>query len=150
LGEKILEERPGTKVVALTALEDERTVKEALRMGFHGYVSKNTEGRQFRRVLESVFEGQMVFPERQARSVDRGNGGGSHAELLAKQLTPREVQVLELLAEGASSAEIARRLTVSPNTVRTHVQGILSKLQVHSRLEAAAFAVRHGVVTVHR
>ena len=54
--------------------------------------------------------------------------------------------MLQLLAEGASSGQIAEQLRVSPNTVRTHVQGILSKLQVHSRLEAAAFAVRHGLV----
>jgi two-component system nitrate/nitrite response regulator NarL len=65
---------------------------------------------------------------------------------LAEQLTAREVEVLQLLAEGASSGRIAEQLGVSPNTVRTHVQGILSKLQVHSRLEAAAFAVRLGLV----
>ncbi len=67
-------------------------------------------------------------------------------ELLAAQLTVREVEVLHLLAEGATSSQIAEQLEVSPNTVRTHVQGILSKLQVHSRLEAAAFAVRHDLV----
>ena len=69
-------------------------------------------------------------------------------ELMAEQLTSREVEVLQLLAEGASSIQIADQLHVSPNTVRTHVQGILSKLQVHSRLEAAAFAVRHDLVKV--
>jgi two-component system nitrate/nitrite response regulator NarL len=83
-----------------------------------------------------------VFPQRQiGRSRER-----SGAELLADQLTTREVEVLQLLAEGATSAQLAEKLDVSPNTVRTHVQGILSKLQVHSRLEAAAFAVRHGLV----
>ena len=56
--------------------------------------------------------------------------------------------MLQLLAEGATSGQIAEQLDVSPNTVRTHVQGILSKLQVHSRLEAAAFAVRHGLVNL--
>jgi two-component system nitrate/nitrite response regulator NarL len=53
-----------------------------------------------------------------------------------------------MLAEGRGSAEMARQLSVSPNTVRTHVQNILMKLQVHSRLEAAAFAVRHGLVNL--
>ena len=56
--------------------------------------------------------------------------------------------MLQLLARGASSLEISEELSVSPNTVRTHVQGILTKLQVHSRLEAAAFAVRHGLAKV--
>jgi two-component system nitrate/nitrite response regulator NarL len=58
--------------------------------------------------------------------------------------------VLTLLAEGASSEDIAAKLSVSPNTVRTHVQSILTKLQVHSRLEAATFAVRYGIVKVTR
>ena len=65
---------------------------------------------------------------------------------MAEQLTTREVEVLQLLSEGATSGHMAEQLSVSPNTVRTHVQGILSKLQVHSRLEAAAFAVRLGLV----
>jgi two-component system nitrate/nitrite response regulator NarL len=77
-----------------------------------------------------------------------GRQASAEAHLLASQLTRRELEVLELLAQGAGGAEIARRLRVSPNTVRTHVQGILSKLQVHTRLEAAAFAVRHDLVRV--
>jgi DNA-binding NarL/FixJ family response regulator len=68
--------------------------------------------------------------------------------LLVSQLTAREREVLELLVEGADGAMIARRLGISRNTVRTHVQSILTKLQVHSRLEAATLAVRHRVVPV--
>ncbi len=146
LGRAILEEAPGTKVVALTALEDEAAVQDALRSGLHGYLTKNTEPAQFRRALESVADGQTVFPHRLGKQAGRSNGHRSHDELLAEQLTAREVEVLQLLTEGASSRDIAEQLTLSPNTVRTHVQGILSKLQVHSRLEAAAFAVRHDLV----
>jgi DNA-binding NarL/FixJ family response regulator len=142
LGKDILEELPETKVVAVTALEDEGSVQDAFKAGFHGYLTKQTEAERFKHVLRSVEDGQSVFPQRQiVRSRER-----SGAELLADQLTAREVEVLQLLAEGATSAQIAEQLDVSPNTVRTHVQGILSKLQVHSRLEAAAFAVRHGLV----
>jgi two-component system nitrate/nitrite response regulator NarL len=67
-------------------------------------------------------------------------------ELLSSSLTPRERQVLQMLARGNGGKDIARELAISVNTVRTHVQSILTKLQVHSRLEAAAFAVRHGLV----
>jgi len=142
LGKDILVELPDTKVVALTALEDEKSVQDALKAGFHGYLTKQTEAERFRNALRSVQDGQTVFPQRAV---------GQHRERtdderLAEQLTTREVEVLQLLAEGASSGQIAEELQVSPNTVRTHVQGILSKLQVHSRLEAAAFAVRHGLV----
>jgi two-component system nitrate/nitrite response regulator NarL len=127
---------------AVTALEDEGPVQDAFKAGFHGYLTKQTETERFEHVLRSIEDGQSVFPQRQfGRNRER-----SGAELLADQLTTREVEVLQLLAEGATSAQMAEKLDVSPNTVRTHVQGILSKLQVHSRLEAAAFAVRHGLV----
>ena len=108
-----------------------------------------TEPETFKRALESVADGQVVFQHRLGRALASGVSPASGAELLARQLTSREIEVLQLLAEGASSTEIARRLAVSPNTVRTHVQGILTKLQVHSRREAAAFAVRYGIVKVH-
>jgi two-component system nitrate/nitrite response regulator NarL len=147
VGRQILELAPGTKVVALTAMEDVRTMREAMSAGFHGYLTKDVQLRQFVRSIRAVLDGQMVLPHRLAR---RATGIGSPedqaAALLAQQLTSREREVLALLVSGANSAEIARRLTVSPHTMRTHVQGILTKLQVHSRLEAAAFAIRHGIV----
>lgn len=67
---------------------------------------------------------------------------------MASQLTPREREVLALLVQGADGRTAASTLGISLNTVRTHVQSILTKLQVHSRLEAATFAVRHGIVEV--
>jgi two-component system nitrate/nitrite response regulator NarL len=148
LGRAILSEAPDTKVVVLTALEDEETLQDALRSGFHGYLTKNSEPEKFKRALESVADGQVVFQHGLGRAIPPGDGGSSDAEFLARQLTSRELEVLQLLAEGASSKEISERIAISPNTVRTHVQGILTKLQVHSRLEAAAFAVRHALVNV--
>jgi DNA-binding NarL/FixJ family response regulator len=151
VGRRILEEQPETKVIALSALEDDQTVKEALRVGFVGYLGKDTPADRFGRAIQAVMDGQIVVPQRFGKGVlgDRDRTG-SYADLLARQLTPRELEVLTLLAEGATSRQIAEELGVSPNTVRTHVHGILSKLQVHSRFEAAAFAVRHGLVKVRR
>jgi two-component system nitrate/nitrite response regulator NarL len=142
LGREILQELPETKVVAVTALDDEKTVQEAFKAGFNGYLTKQTETERFVLALRNVEAGQTVFPQRKIG----GYRGRTGDELLADQLTNREVEVLQLLTEGASSDHMAEELRVSPNTVRTHVQGILGKLQVHSRLEAAAFAVRNGLV----
>jgi DNA-binding NarL/FixJ family response regulator len=150
LGEQILQELPGTKVVALTAIEDASLVREALRVGFAGYITKDTEADKFVRSLRSVLGGQVVVPASASRAVVGNGSGSSDHDLIYSQLTPRELEVLRLLVEGNSSREIAHALGVSPNTVRTHVQGILAKLQVHSRLEAAAFAVRHDLVRVRR
>ena len=151
LGREILAERPETKVIALTALNDPKAVGEALRAGFSGYMTKDTPLTQFVSMIEAAVAGQVVIPQRLAAgAVGMRTAEERHASLLAEQLSPRERQVLSLLAEGASSEDIAGRLSVSPNTVRTHVQSILTKLQVHSRLEAATFAVRFGIVKVPR
>jgi two-component system, NarL family, nitrate/nitrite response regulator NarL len=144
LGERILEEHPATKVVALTALDDASLVREALRVGFAGYITKDTRTDMLVRLLWGVLDGQVVVAAT-ANAGRAANNASSDPGVLHSQLTRREMEVLRLLVDGASSAEIARTLDVSPNTVRTHVQGILAKLQVHSRLEAAAFAVRHNV-----
>jgi DNA-binding NarL/FixJ family response regulator len=151
LGRTIVGERPETKVIALTALNDPKAVGEALRAGFAGYLTKDTPLTHFVSMIEAAVDGQVVIPQRLAAgAVGARTAEERHASLLAEQLSPRERQVLALLAEGASSEEIAERLSVSPNTVRTHVQSILTKLQVHSRLEAATFAVRFGIVKVPR
>lgn len=145
VGRMILERCPGAKVVALTALSDRRAVEEALRSGFHGYLTKDTPLSRFANALRSILDGQVVVPHRlgpaSARLAETSNGA-----FLAERLTSRELDVLALLVQGAGSHAIASGLGIRPNTVRTHVQTILTKLQVHSRLEAATFAVRHGVV----
>jgi DNA-binding NarL/FixJ family response regulator len=150
-GAQILRDHPDIKVVALTALSEPGAVREAIAAGFSGYLTKDTQAEAFVHALQGVMDGQIVVPQRLGRSAVTANGlsgSGGNEGLLARQLTVRELEVLELLAQGAASSEIARRLGVSPNTVRTHVQGILTKLQVHSRLEAAAFAVRHQLVRI--
>jgi two-component system, NarL family, nitrate/nitrite response regulator NarL len=139
------------RLVAITALDDSRLAQEALRAGFRGYLMKDMNVSQLLSSIEAVLEGQIVVPPKLAR-LPQGIrvGGDLEARLLAEQLTKRELEVLELLATGAGSRAIALELGVAPNTVRTYVQSILSKLQVHSRLEAAAFAVRHSLVRRRR
>lgn len=152
VGREILQVCPDTKVLALTVVDDPRIVREALRSGFHGYVLKDMPVARFVQAVEAVIGGQVVTP---GRVVPKTTGSpawddGSVA-LLVSQLTHRELEVLDLLVAGAEGETIARRLGISPNTVRTHVQSILVKLQVHSRLEAVAFAVRHDVTSAwHR
>jgi two-component system, NarL family, nitrate/nitrite response regulator NarL len=143
----ILERWPDTKVLAVTALDDPRSADDAMRMGFAGYVTKDTSVERFTASVRAVMEGQVVLPRRLVsggRQVDMSDGFA----LLVDQLTPREHEVLALLVQGADGGEIARRLGISRNTVRTHVQSILTKLQVHSRLEAATLAVRHRLVPI--
>ena len=146
VGRRILERFPESRVVALTALADAESVGRALSLGFRGYLSKDMPVARFVSSVRAVMNGDLVFPGRQARAAAADRRNDESAHLLARQLTAREREVLTMLVEAETGGEIARRLGISRNTVRTHIQSILSKLQVHSRLEAAAFAVRHRLV----
>jgi two-component system, NarL family, nitrate/nitrite response regulator NarL len=147
VGKEILRQRPETKVLALTALNDPRAVREALQAGFHGYLTKDTPLLRFVNAIEASLEGQVVIPHTLASAAaGRRAPEEQYADMVRQHLTPREYEVLALLVEGANTKTMAVRLGLSPNTIRTHVQNILEKLQVGSRLEAAAFAVRHQLI----
>ena len=145
VGRKILESRPATQVVALTAMHNSSVADEALRSGFSGYLTKETNIARLMNAISVIVDGGVVVQDDMARSPGKGFRRDDSDAMLVAQLTTRELQVLELLAAGRASDDIAATLHISPNTVRTHVQSVLAKLGVHSRLEAAAFASRYGL-----
>jgi two-component system nitrate/nitrite response regulator NarL len=147
-GRAILERHPDAKIVAVTALSERAAIEEALRIGFVGYLSKDISIEQFVNAIRSAMDGHVVMPRRLSSNGRRTTHQEEQVALLASQLTPREREVLALLVEGVSGEVAARRMGISSNTVRTHVQSILTKLQVHSRLEAATFAVRNHLVEI--
>jgi DNA-binding NarL/FixJ family response regulator len=149
-GRAILDELPKTKVVAVTGLNDAAIVREAIRGGFQGYIIKDASMAELVGSVTAVTRSQTVIPQEAAQTLAGMPSNATEAVGLARHLTDRERQVLALLVEGAGSQELAERLYLSRNTIRTHVQNICSKLQVHSRLEAVAFAVKYGVVEVER
>jgi two-component system nitrate/nitrite response regulator NarL len=143
---------PRTRSIIMTVMGDAESVGEALRRGLQGFLGKDLPVSRFITAIRAVVDGQVVLPPAIAPAVagKRTRSRKDDVRLLVDQLTPREWQVLGLLVEGVDGRGIADRLDISPNTVRTHVQGILMKLQVHSRLEAATFAVRHGLFETAR
>jgi DNA-binding NarL/FixJ family response regulator len=143
-GRAILERWPEIKIVALTALSDQASVEEALRVGFVGYLTKEISIAKLVNSIRAVADGYALFPHKLWSR--RSPGYEDDAAFLASHLSPREREVLVLLVKGASGETIAKKLVISRNTVRTHIQNILTKLQVHSRIEAATFAVRHRIV----
>jgi DNA-binding NarL/FixJ family response regulator len=146
---KIMKDCPDAKVLVVTSLTNPRRVTEIIRDGFQGYLTKDTPLAQFVSAVRAAIDGQVVMPMRVARAVAGSKTEEeTNAALLADHLTTREHEVLTLLASGATSEVIAEKLSVSLNTVRTHIQNVLTKLQVHSRLEAATFAVKYGIVRV--
>lgn len=147
LGREMLQRCPGVKILALTAHHDRHLARDALRAGFSGYLTKDTDMGRLRRAIEAAFSGEVMIPSRFPRQATDGRTG-DEVSLMASQLTDQERVVLGLLAEGADSPMIAERLDISRHTVRTHIQSIFAKLNVHSRLEAATLAARHGIVAV--
>lgn len=147
LGTEILEHHPGSRVIALTRLSDGSAADRALDSGFAAYLTKDAKIDRLADTIWTVASGGTVVPQYlpEASNGDAPPRAGAAALLLA-QITPREREILELLSTGSTSREIERTLGISRNTVRTHVQNILAKLGVHSRLQAVAFAVEHGIV----
>jgi DNA-binding NarL/FixJ family response regulator len=146
-GRAIMEQLPGTRLAAITGLQSSDIVRQVMQNGFHGYLHKNAPSSELIKTIRLVASGQAVIPQDAARRLaTRAAAEREPGALAASRLTKRELDVLTLLVEGADTRRIAERLFLSRNTVRTHVQNILSKLQVHSRLEAATYAVRLGLI----
>jgi DNA-binding NarL/FixJ family response regulator len=149
VGKAILAECPAATVLAVTSIMDPAVVRDAMRAGFHGYLTKDTPLDQFIKSIEAALSGQMVIPQQLAsRAAGQRTKEQQDIDLLVRQLTARELEILALLAQGKSGPAMASELSISANTIRSHIQNILTKLQVHSRLEAATFAVKHGIVQV--
>ena len=146
-GRTIVEEHPATIVLALSASTDPTAATEAMKAGFRGFVPKDAPFSTVVDAIRTALNGQsVVIAPKHTKPTSATTRGGVSAALLASGLTVREREVLELLVAGLGSGAMAEKLQISTNTVRTHVQSVLTKLQVHSRLEAAAFAVRHELV----
>jgi len=137
-------------VAMLTTSSDERDLVESLRSGAQGYLLKDMEPDQLVVALRDIVAGKtVVAPDLApvlARVVQGDNITPSEESPFAK-LTPREMEILALLAEGQSNKVIARNLGISDGTVKLHVKSILRKLGVHSRVEAAVIAVEQGMRT---
>jgi DNA-binding NarL/FixJ family response regulator len=140
---------PSCRVLVLGATEDCRRLTEVLDAGADGYLTKESLLSDLIDATRAVHRGDTLIPPRmlgpllttllrRKRELD-----GAHARIA--RLTRREREVLALLADGANNDHIASMLVISPQTARTHIQNILTKLSVHSRLEAAAFVTQNSI-----
>jgi len=149
---KIKESSPSTKVVIMTAHDDDRLMVEAVEAGASGFLSKDLPADQILQATKAAADGEVLIDPvtltRLLAQVAREREEQRDALALLSDLTERERQILELLAQGKRNDDIAQELYISPQTVQTHVRNILGKLRVHSKLEAVAFAVKHGAIQV--
>jgi DNA-binding NarL/FixJ family response regulator len=131
-------ERP-PRVVVLTSFEKEEDIYRAIRAGAQGYLLKDTSESEMVAAIFAVSNGKRYIPRHiAARLADR---------MMRADLTARELQTLELLAQGSTNKQIAETLNISDHTVRHHVNNIMEKLHVSDRTEAVATALRSGVLS---
>ena len=142
--QRIVEARPETKVVLITALSDPGLVLRGIEAGASALVAKERAADDLVDVIRRTAAGEEIFlaPQLRMLSVVRASGE-SEAKV---RLTQRELEVLQGLVDGLSTDELASALFVSPRTVQGHVQSILTKMRVRSKLEAVVAGLREGVV----
>lgn len=135
---------PETQVIMLTSYADDAVIAEAIEAGAVGYLLKAGDPRDLNRALDAVREGASVLDPAVARRVLALMRSRVQTADPFAALTAREREIMALVAEGRTNADIAERLVLSEKTVRNHLSGILEKLGVSNRVEAAALADRHG------
>ncbi len=134
---------PTTRVLALTSVLDDELVFDAIRVGAMGCLLKDTPPDSLRMAIQAAAAGKVQLEPRIAqRLVNQASDDDS-----AEPLTPRETEVLRLIATGMTNQQIGKVLGISDNTVRNHASSILSKLDVLNRTEAALYAMRTGLVS---
>ena len=146
--QRIVEQRPGVKVLILSMHDSEQYFFEALRVGAAGYVLKNAADSDLVEACRSVMRGEpFIYPgavraliRRYVEAVQRGE------DPIEDPLSPRETEVLKLIAEGATGREIAQTLQIAENTVERHRANLLSKLGMRDRVALTRYAIRRGLI----
>lgn len=140
---QIKAELPDTKVIMLTVSEEDEDLFEAIASGAHGYLLKNMQPQELFEMLEGALRGEAVMAPSMAQRILKAfvDQAHRHAELggVGPDLSPREMEVLELVSEGATNKEIAERLYISVGTVKNHIHNILEKLHLRNRAQLAAY-----------
>jgi DNA-binding NarL/FixJ family response regulator len=149
---QLVQQDPLCKVIVLTITDSDQVIREALDAGARGFVLKSDAARDLVTAVEALQRNRMFFTPRVNDMVlngflGRGSNGSSHAPQLP-QLTPREREVIQLLAEGKSSKEVASSLNLSTKTAETHRSNIMRKLGLHSIRDVVVYAVKNNIIQV--
>jgi DNA-binding NarL/FixJ family response regulator len=149
---QIRAERPEARVLILSMHTTEDFVRRALRSGASGYIVKDSAPLELRMAIESIGRGEVYLSPRVSRHVVSGlmGGPGQGAESSLESLTPRQREILQLVAEGKSTKEIAFKLDVSVKTVETHRTALMERLGIRDVAGLVLYAVRHKLVSLDR
>jgi DNA-binding NarL/FixJ family response regulator len=145
---------PEAQIVAITALRADDLIARAIEAGASGFVPKSQAADELVEVIRRAAAGEIVIPAKDLtgtlQRLQKARASREDAELAADRLTGREVEILQAIADGNATDRVAASLFVSPHTVNSHVRSILTKLGVHSKLDAVLFGLRQGLIAVRR
>ncbi len=147
----ILKENPHIGVILVTMFDDPESVFAGMRAGARGYVLKEAEPEELRRAIDAAHRGEVILCPIIAQKVLERFGSDPKPQqpgMPYEQLSQRELQVLQLAADGLSNKEIAEKLVISEKTVKNHIANIFSKLNVNDRTQAILYALRKGLVAM--
>jgi DNA-binding NarL/FixJ family response regulator len=146
---RLCREMPHVGIIFCTMFEDDEFVFEGLQAGGRGYILKDADPDTMLRAIRAVAHGESLLGSTIAQKVMRQFSALPDKQTaLVDDLTPRELEVLTLIAEGLPNKEIAQELTISEKTVKNHINNIFSKLHVYDRSQAMLYAIRQGLVKV--
>jgi DNA-binding NarL/FixJ family response regulator len=129
---------PNACVLMLTTFDGDTDIHKALQAGAQGYVLKNATGQELIPAIQAVASGHRWIPKEIAKRLA--------SRKLFEELTPREVQVLQLLVKGSANKQIGEHLNISEHTVKDHLKSVFGKLQVEDRTEAVTAAIQRGII----
>jgi DNA-binding NarL/FixJ family response regulator len=150
---RLREQQPDVRAIALTTFADDESVIGALRAGARGYLTKDAGAEDIRSAIFAVAAGEATLDPAVQHHVVAALAGDEAGEPagrggdLPDGLTPREAEILGLIAEGLTNAEIAERLVVSPTTVKSHINHLFAKAGLRDRVQAVTYAYRKGLAT---
>jgi two-component system response regulator NreC len=143
----IKESQPQINILVLTMHRSEEYFFQMLEAGASGYVLKGAETNELIRAVRTVANGEVfLYPTMASRLVEEYLRERTVGEILAGKLTPRESQVLQMIADGYANKEIAEKLVVSPSTIHSHVTNLMQKLELTKRHELVQYARQHGLI----
>lgn len=148
---RILREQPDIKIIMLSMHDDRRFIKESLRIGARGYILKESAVGEVIEAIAAVQKGELFFSRSVRDQVlrDYVEGIRENQDTSTFPLSGREREVLQMLAEGKSTKDIAGMLNISVKTVESHRKQIMDKLDLHSVAELTRYAIREGLIQLH-
>jgi two-component system NarL family response regulator len=147
---RLLAIRPEIKVIGLSAFSDRQFVLDLLHAGARGYVTKAEAGEELLRAIRTVQLGKTYLCPDVATAISGALRDGDRNHDSAPRITARERQVLQLIAEGHTSTQIAERLHLATSTVEVHRRNIMRKLDLHRVADLTKYAIRNGITTVSK